>query len=116
MRAEGCDGFVVGPHELFNGNGAKIGELAQKYRLAAVSIQTSITNGGGLAAFSPPSGRGWGAGALMIDEILKKGPKPTDIPLERGFKSPLTINLKAAKALGLTLPDSLIDEADVLVQ
>ncbi len=116
MRAEGCDGFVVGPHELFNGNGAKIGELAQKYRLAAVSIQTSITNGGGLAAYSPPFRRGWPAASLMIDEILKKGTKPSDIPLERGFKSPLTLNLKAATALGLTLPDSLIDEADEIIQ
>lgn len=116
MRAEGCDGFVVGPHELFNGNGARIGALALKYRLAAVSIQDSITAGGGLATYGPPFEAGWTAMAPVIDRILQKGAKPSDIPIERSFKSPLTINLKAAKALGLTLPPTLIEEADRLIE
>ena len=115
MKADGCDGFIVGPHELFNGNGAMIGQLALKYSLAAVSIQTSVTNGGGLAAFSPPSNRGWPAMAPVIDRLLK-GADPATIPIERGFKSPLTINLRAARELGLTLPAQLIDEADILIQ
>lgn len=115
MQADGCAGFVVGPHELFNGNGAMIGQLAQKYHLAAVSIQTSITNGGGLAAYSPPFERGWPAMAAVIDKLLH-GAKPADIPIAREFKSPLMINLKAARQLGITLPPSLIDEADDLIE
>lgn len=115
MKADGCGGFVVGPHELFNGNGALIGALALEYGLAAVSIQTSITEGGGLAAFSPPFERGWPAMAPVIGRILN-GADPATIPIERGFKSPLTINLKAARALGLTLPESLIDGADRLIE
>lgn len=115
MKADGCAGFIVGPHELFNGNGAMIGQLALKYKLAAVSIQTSITQGGGLAAFSPPFERGWPAMAPVIDKLLK-GANPANIPIERGFKSPLTINMKAARALGLTLPAQLIDEADTLIE
>ncbi len=115
MKADGCDGFVVGPHELFNGNGALIGQLALKYGLAAVGIQTSVTKGGGLATFSPPFSRGWAAMAPVIDRLLK-GADPATIPIERGLKSPLTVNLKAARELGLTLPQELIDEADELIQ
>jgi putative ABC transport system substrate-binding protein len=115
MKADGCAGFVVGPHELFNGNGALIGQLALKYGLAAVSIQTSIVDGGGIAAFSPPFERGWPAMAPVIDRLLH-GADPADIPIERGFKSPLTLNLKAARRLGLELPAQLIDEADRVIE
>jgi len=115
MQAEGCRGFVVGPHELFNGNGALIGELALKYGLAAVSIQISVAQGGGLATFAPPFERGWPAMAPVIDRLLN-GADPATIPIERGFKSPLTINLSAARALGLELPAALIDEADMIIE
>lgn len=115
IAAEGCGGFVVGPHEMLNRNGERIGQLALKYRLAAVSIQTSVTDGGGLAAFAPPFERGWTAMAGVIDRILK-GADPAEIPVERGFKSPLTLNLKAARALGLSLPPELIDEADHVIE
>lgn len=116
IAAQGCGGFVVGPHELLNRNGARIGQLALKYKLAAVSIQTSVTNGGGLAAFSPPFMRGWAAMAEVVDRILKNGENPATIPIERGFKSPMLLNLKAARELGLHLPPDLIDEADDLIE
>lgn len=115
MKADGCAGFVVGPHELFNSNGALIGQLALEYGLAAVSIQTSIVSGGGLAAFSPPFERGWPAMAPVIDRLLH-GAGPAEIPIERGFKSPLTVNLKAAGHLGLELPAQLVDEADRVIE
>jgi len=115
MREAGCDGFVVGPHELFNANAKTIADLALKHRLAVVSVQSSVPKAGGLAAYTPPFERGWPAMAPVIDRILK-GEKPTDIPVERGFKSPLVLNLKSAKELGLTLPPSLIDEADELIE
>ena len=114
MKADGCGGFVVGPHELFNRNGARIGKAALANGLAAVSIQTSVTEGGGLAAFSPPFDRGWPAMAPVIGRIMN-GADPATIPVERGFKSPLTINLSAARSLGITLPPGLIDEADHLI-
>jgi len=115
IAAEGCGGFVVGPHEMLNRNGGLIGRLALKYHLAAVSIQTSVTEGGGLAAYSPPFERGWTAMAGVIDRILK-GADPATIPVERGFKSPLLLNLKAARELGLALPPELIDEADEVIE
>lgn len=116
IAAAGCGGFVVGPHELLNRNGQKIGQLALKYRLAAVSIQTSIVQGGGLASYSPPFERGWTAMAGVIDRILRKGENPAEIPVERGFKSPLLLNLRAARELGLSLPADLVDEADEVIE
>jgi|GEM_PF-679378 len=115
FRKAGCKAFTVGPHELLNGNGQMIGELALKNGLAAVSIQTSIVRGGGLATYAPPHDKGWVAMAHMADRVLK-GEKPETMPIERRLGSPLTINLKAAKTLGLTLPESLIDEADYLIE
>ena len=115
FRKAGCKAFTVGPHELLNGNGQMIGETALKNRLAVVSIQTSIARGGGLATYAPPHDKGWIAMAQMADRILK-GARPQDMPVERRLGSPLTLNLKAAKALGLTLPASLIDEADHLIE
>lgn len=115
MKVDGCGGFVVGPHELFNGNGAQIGQLALEHGLAAVSIQISVTRGGGLATFAPPFDKGWPAMAPVIDRLLH-GADPAEIPVERGFKSPLTLNLAAARQLGLTLPPDLIDEADEVLE
>lgn len=115
FRAAGCQAFTVGPHELFNGNGQMIGELALRHGLAAVSIQGSIVNGGGLAAYTPPHDRGWPVMAAMVDRILR-GEKPANIPVERRLGSPLVINLKAARALGLTLPAGLLDEADRIIE
>lgn len=114
MKSDGCGAFVVGPHELFNSNGALIGQLALQYGLGAIGIQISITRGGGLATYAPPFDRGWPAMAPVVDRLLH-GANPADIPIERGFKSPLTINLRAAQALGLTLPAQLIDEADAVI-
>lgn len=115
FRDAGCGGFTVGPHELLNGNGQLIGETALKYKLAAVSIQSSVVRGGGLATYGPPHDRGWAVMAAMADRILQ-GEKPQDIPIERRLGSRLTINLQAARALGVTLPPSLIDEADDIIE
>ena len=115
FREAGCGGFVVGPHELLNRNGGDIGKWALEDGLAAVSIQDSVVEGGGLASFAPPFERGWTAMAAIIDRILK-GEDPAAIPVERKLASPLTVNLGAARALGLQLPPELVDEADVLIE
>jgi len=115
MQADGADGLAVGPHELFNTNGATLGALALKYRLPTVACcQVSIARGGGLAAFSPPDG--WPAMAERIDLILKGKAKPQDLPIVRSIATPFTLNLKAAEQLGLKVPASLIDEATTVIR
>jgi putative ABC transport system substrate-binding protein len=115
MKAEGAGGILVGPHELFNANGSVLGGLSLKYRLPMVGCcQVSIARGGGLASYSPPNG--WPAMAERIDLILKGKAKPEDMPILRSFASPLTLNLKTAAALGLTVPDSLVQEAQQVIR
>lgn len=115
MRKDGCEAVVIGPHELFNTNGNRLGPLLLKHGLASVGLQLSIVRAGGLASYGPPHDEGWAAMASVVDRILK-GADPSKIPIQRRFKSVLTINLKAAKELGLALPPSLIDEADSVIE
>jgi len=115
MKADGAEGILVGPHELFNTNGDTLGGLSLKYRLPMVGCcQVSIARGGALASYSPPNG--WPAMADRIDLILKGKAKPEDLPILRSFASPLTLNLKTAAALGLTVPESLVQEAQQIIR
>jgi putative ABC transport system substrate-binding protein len=115
MKAEGAGGILVGPHELFNTNGSTLGQLSIKYGLPMVGCcQVSIARGGGFASYSPPNG--WPAMAERIDLILQGKVKPDDLPVLRSFASPLTLNLKTAAALGLTVPESLIQEAQQVIR
>jgi len=115
MKADGAGGILVGPHELFNTNGDTLGGLSLKYRLPMVGCcQVSIARGGALASYSPPNG--WPAMADRIDLILKGKAKPEDLPILRSFASPLTLNLKTAAALGLTVPESLVQEAQQIIR
>lgn len=115
MAADGADAVAVGPHELFNTNGDLVGGLALKYRLPMVACcQRSIARGGGLASFSPPNG--WPAMAERIDLILQGKVRPENLPIVRSIASPMTLNLKTAKQLGLTIPDSLIEEANEIIR
>jgi putative ABC transport system substrate-binding protein len=115
MKAEGAGGILVGPHELFNTNGDVLGALALEYRMPMVGCcQVSIARGGGLASFSPPNG--WPAMAERIDLILEGNARPEDLPVLRSFASPLTLNLKTAAALGLRVPDSLVQEAQQIIR
>jgi putative ABC transport system substrate-binding protein len=115
MKAEGAGGILVGPHELFNTNGSLLGGLSLKHRLPMVGCcQVSIARGGALASFSPPNG--WPAMAERIDLILKGKVRPNDLPILRTFASPMTLNMKTAAALGLTVPDSLVHEAAQIIR
>lgn len=115
MSKSGCGAVAIGPHELFNTNGPLVGGLARQYKFATIGLQTSIVRGGGLAAYAPPFERGWPAMAEVIARIIN-GADPATIPVERGFKSPLTINMQTARYLKLTLPADLVDEADTLIE
>lgn len=114
MEADGMSGCAIGPHELFNTNGPLIGGLSIKHNQPCVGLQDSIFRGGGLACYPPPFRKGWPAMAAVVDRIIK-GENPADIPVDRSFMSPLMLNLGAARKMGIDLPQSLIDQADVLL-
>ena len=84
----------------------RVAELAIKHRLPTMSMLKDVVEAGGLMSYSPNFDDLYRRGAIYVDKILK-GAKPADLPMEQATKFELVINLKTAKALGLTIPQSL---------
>ena len=95
--------------------GRELVQLAVKHRLPAITAPKEFVEQGGLLGYGPSYSHNWQRAATYVDKILK-GAKPADIPVERPTKFELVINLKAAKALGLAIPQSVLLQADEVIQ
>ena len=94
---------------------SRIAELAAQIGLPAMYMFREYAEAGGFIAYGPNLRENWRRAATFVDKILK-GAKPGDLPIEQPSKFELVINLRTAKELGLTIPSSLLQRADELIQ
>ena len=108
-----ADGLVVALDTLTQANRQLIVELAGKHRLPAVYASSEFF--GGLVTYGGNYADVYRRAAAFVDKIFK-GAKPADIPMQQPTQFELVVNLKTAKALGLTIPPSLLLQADHVIQ
>ena len=107
--------LLVLADRLFLHNRARIMEFAAQNRLPGVHAYRELVEAGGLMSFGPSYVGMHRRAAYFVDRILK-GVKPADLPVEQPMKFDLVINLKTAKALGITIPPTLLIQADEVIQ
>ena len=94
---------------------APIISAASRNNVAAAYWQSPFARDGGLLSYGPDFVDNWRRSATYVDRILR-GAKPGDLPVQQPTKFELVINLKTAKALGLTIPETLLATADEVIQ
>jgi putative ABC transport system substrate-binding protein len=115
MSRARADGLIVMSDPLFISQRLRIAELVTKRRLPAMYADGYHTEAGGLMSYGPSVPDLFRRAAVYVDRILK-GAKPVDLPVERPSKFELVVNLKTAKAVGLTIPQSLLLRADRVIE
>jgi putative ABC transport system substrate-binding protein len=115
MVRERADGVLVLSTPLFIAGAKPLAELALRHRLPSLFGPKHHVEAGGLMSYSPHRADLYRRGAVFVDKILK-GARPADLPVERATTFELVINMKTAKALGLTIPQSVLFRADEVIQ
>jgi putative ABC transport system substrate-binding protein len=107
--------IVPTPNPVLFTNRHQIVSLAQRNRLPSIYANKDFVDAGGLMSYGPNNTDLYRRAATFVDKILK-GTKPADLPVEQPTRFELVINLKTAKALGLTIPQSVLIRADQVIQ
>jgi len=112
--AQHADAVIVVADTLTNLHAARVIALAAEHHLPAIYLFKQFANGG-LIVYGPDIADLWRRAGGYVDKILK-GAKPSDLPVEQPTKFELVINMKTAKALGITVPPSLLVRADEVIE
>ena len=112
---EGPRAVILLSSPIASASSKQIADFTLAHRLPGISPFAAFAEAGGLMAYGPNLPEAYRRGAIYVDKILK-GAKPADLPIEQPGKFELVINLKTAKALGLTIPQSLAGLADRMIQ
>jgi putative ABC transport system substrate-binding protein len=110
-----AEALVVGPGQFLFTHQREVVEFALKNRLPSIYAWKDPVSVGGLIAYGVNIPQVYRRAAYYVDKILR-GTKPGDLPVEQPTKFDLVVNLKTAKALGLTIPPSLLLRADEVIQ
>jgi len=112
---EGAGAVLVLGSPVLNAQRKQVGEFAVKYRLPSIYYTAEFVETGGLMSYGVSRNDLVHRAAVMVDKILK-GAKPADLPVEQPRKFEFIINLKAAKQIGLTIPQSVLYQADKVIR
>lgn len=115
MTRDGVDGVMILGNSMFFAERSRIAALAIQSRLAAIAGAREFAEEGFVISYGSVFAEQWRRAATYVDKILK-GANPANLPVEQPIKFELRLNLKAAKALGLTIPPSLLARADEVIE
>jgi putative ABC transport system substrate-binding protein len=115
IARERIDGIFWGDNPIFSAHQKQLLDLVAKMRLPMIASSREWVVTSGLMSYGPIYVEMFRSAAVYVDKILK-GAKPADLPIEQPTKFELVINLKTAKALGLTIPQSLLARADQVIE
>jgi ABC-type uncharacterized transport system substrate-binding protein len=115
IAAQGASALLVVDDAVITAHRTQIAELALKHRLPTMYGLSEMVAAGGLIAYGPDYQDMYRRATMLVHKVLR-GVKPGDLPVEQPTKFELVINLKTTKALGLTIPRSLLQRADQVIE
>ena len=115
LAREQADALVVGGSSTYLAHRARLAEMALKAGMPTMCSFRESVEAGGLMAYAVNMADFVGHAAVYVDKILR-GARPADLPIEQPTRFELIINLKAAKALGITIPHALLVRADEVLR
>jgi putative ABC transport system substrate-binding protein len=110
-----AEAAIVLSDTLFIGESQYISMLALTHRLPSSSATREYAEGGGLISFGAHTSANYPRAAVFVDKILR-GTKPADLPIEQSANFELVVNMKAARAMGLKLPEAFLVRADQVIE
>jgi ABC-type uncharacterized transport system substrate-binding protein len=115
LEKERPDGLTMFFDSKSTGYRALVGDFAKKHKIPTIFGAKEFAQAGGLMSYAPDRAESFRRAATYVDKILRSA-KPGDLPIEQPTKFELVINLKTAKALGLTIPPSVLLRADEVIE